>query len=71
MSHVETFEAQGSAWSYSLIGLAFVLLVVGTSWFALHGGPYLLTVWRRGRAYRARLRAARHRRPLLVRSTVR
>lgn len=52
----------GSTWGYGLGALLFVLAVIAWCWCALHGGSYLLTVWRRGRAYRRRLRAARHRR---------
>lgn len=69
MSRVELVEAQGSAWSYLLVVVLFFALPVASCWFALYGGQHLLTVLRRGHAYRARLRAARHRRPYTVRST--
>lgn len=71
MSRRDLILAQGSAWSYGLVGLLFLAFLLGGSWFALHGGQHLLTVLRRGHAYRARLRAARHRRPYTVRSTTR
>lgn len=73
MSQVELLEAQGSAWSYLLVALFFFLLLIGGGWYAVHGGPTLLKVWRRGAAYRARMRAARHAapsRPLIPRQRV-
>lgn len=73
ISHVEQLEAQGSAWSYLLVGLCFFAVIVGGGWYAAHGGPALLKVWRRGADYRARLRAARHAapaRPLIPRQRV-
>ena len=62
MSDRDLILSGGSAWFQ---GLGLVLVAIGLitwCWFGLHGSPYLLTVWRRGRDYRRRLRAARHRR---------
>lgn len=61
MSERDLFLSGGSAWFQ---GLGLVLVVIGLvtwCWFALHGSPYLLAVWRRGRAYRRALRRAKHR----------
>lgn len=61
MSHVELIEAQGNPLLYALAWAAFFALLFAAAWFALHGGQYVLLVWRRGRAYRRQLRRAKHR----------
>lgn len=71
MSHVELVEAQGSAGAYSLIAAAFFLTLFGLAWLAVHGGPSWLAIYRRGRDYRHRIRAARHRRTSLHHLTFR
>lgn len=71
MSDRDLFLSGGSAWFQ---GLGLVLVVIGLitwCWIGLHGGPYLLTVLRRGRDYRRRQRAARHRRSSLTHLTFR
>lgn len=62
MSDRDTYLSTGSAWAYGLSALLFCLALVAYCWVALHAGPYLIAVWRRGRAYRRRMRNARHRR---------
>lgn len=71
MSTRDLTLADGSSLTYGLSALLFALLLIAWCWFGLHGGPYLLTVWRRGRAYRRRMRAAQHRRPSLHHLTFR
>lgn len=70
MSRVEVLEAQGSAWSYLLVAVLFFALPLALAWLAVHQGPLLLAIYRRGRAYRRQLRKARHaiRRTPLIRS---
>jgi hypothetical protein len=60
LSHVEILEASGSSLAYALTIAAFFAVCLGLAWFSVHGGPALLHIWKRGRSYRRRLRAARH-----------
>lgn len=64
MSRVELLEANGPWWS-PFLGVLLIGLFIASVWALIHAP----LIWRRGHAYRARLRAARHRRPSLVRST--
>lgn len=71
MSDRDLYLSSGNPWTYGLSALLFCLAVVALCWVALHGGPYLLTVLRRGRAYRRQMRNARHRRTSLHHLTFR
>lgn len=62
MSDRDYYLSSGNPWTYGLSALLFCLAFIAWCWVALHAGPYLLTVWRRGRSYRRQMRNARHRR---------
>lgn len=60
MSEFEYVEAAGPWWS-PLLGVLLIALFVLAVWVLLHAPE----IYRRGRDYRRRLRAARHRRSSL------
>jgi hypothetical protein len=72
MSDRDLYLSSGPGLLGTVAGVLMVIGCCAALWALLHHrlvSSHLLTVWRRGRAYRARIRAARHvRRPSLVRS---
>lgn len=57
----------GPTWLYALSALLFCAALAGWCLLWIQTGPWLIACWRRGCAYRQRIRSAKHARRLVTR----